>query len=255
MMRLYLKEAPTTEPITLDEAKLHCKVDGAADNALITDLITAAREIGEKETNRAFITQTWQLTFDVQPDVIEIPKAPLQSIVSIKAIQAVESYVDENSAATQPVLKVASTVGFTVADTVIINRDGDREEKLIILSIQTGISLTMTTNLAKEHTLLQADMVEKYILASKPSYHIDASENSPGRVKLKSGCSWPSHRGFASFIVEFKCGYGDTGSDVPADIRRGILALIKVFYDNRGVKTISPEDLRTLFGSKKIYTF
>jgi len=252
-MRLKLKTVPAIEPITLEEAKLHLKVDSADDNTLISGLITTARELAEKETKRAFITQVWQMFFDEAPDEIEIPKPPLQSVESIKAISEVESYVDENSATGQPILKVASTVGFTVADTVIINRDGDREEKLIILSIQTGISLTMTTNLTKEHTLLQADVVEKYILASKTSYHIDTSENSPGRIKLKSGYSWPTHRGFASFIITIKAGYGDAAADIPYSIKQAILQVIGHLYENRESQEV-PDGAKSILHNYKLYT-
>jgi len=238
----------------LEEAKNHLKVDGEEDNVLIGTFITAAREIAEQETSRALITQTWRMFLDESPEEIEIPKAPLQSVDSIKAISEVQSYVDETSAAAQPVLKVGSTVGFTIADTIAINRGGTREEELIILSIQPGISLTMTINLANEHTLAQADLVEKYILVSKTSYLVDLPEDSVGRIKLKSGCTWPTHREFASFIVEFKSGYGDAGSDLPAPLRREILTLVKTFYDHRGITVISSEDLRAMFDPfKTIY--
>jgi len=75
----------------------------------------------------------------------------------------VDTTVDETSADGQPVLKVAATAGFSEADTVIINRGGDREEEKVVDSIQAGVSLTMTENLEFEHTAGQADAVEKYI--------------------------------------------------------------------------------------------
>lgn len=72
---------------------------------------------------------------------------------------SVASLVDADSAAAQAVLNVAATDGFIVGDTVSINLDGLRAESKIILSIQTGISLTLTTNLAYTHTAVQADAV------------------------------------------------------------------------------------------------
>ncbi|MGA0587269.1 head-tail connector protein [Dyella sp. KRB-257] len=41
-----------TEPVSLDEAKLHLRVDDTADDSLITPLITAAREHVEKFIKR-----------------------------------------------------------------------------------------------------------------------------------------------------------------------------------------------------------
>jgi len=250
-MRLKLKTAPSVEPFSLDEAKLHLKVDSADDNALISALITTTRDLAERETKRAFITQTWKLYLDEPPAEIEIPKPPLQSVESIKTISAVESTVDQNSAKDQAVLYVASTTGFTVADTVVINRDGTREEEVIILSIQDGASLTMTTNLANEHTAAQADRVEKYELVAKGRYNVDLSQNSPGRVKLRTGYNWPIHRDFASFIVEFKGGYGDAATDVPDALKQAILQLLSHLYENREAEEI-PKGLKALFWPFKI---
>jgi len=119
-MRLKLITAPDIEPVTLDEAKNHLKIDSSEDNSLISALIVTARQLAEKETNRAFITQTWEMYLDEVGNEIEIPKPPLQSIVSIKTISTVESYVDETSAADQPILLVASTTGFWAGSTIWI---------------------------------------------------------------------------------------------------------------------------------------
>ena len=85
-MALVLTQAPATEPLTLAEAKLHMRVEVADDDALITSLITAARQWCEAFQGRAYITQTWQLWLDKWPkgDAISIPRPPLQSVTSIK---------------------------------------------------------------------------------------------------------------------------------------------------------------------------
>lgn len=250
-MRLKLISAPASEPISLEEAKNHLRVDGAEDNTLISALIVTARQLAEKETKRAFITQTWEMCLDKVVEEIEIPKPPLQSIESIKTISATETIVDETSAAAQAVLKVDKTSGFSVADTVIINRDGTREEELIILSIQDDVSLTMTTNLANEHTDVQADRVEKYTLVSKARYNVDIPGSAPGRVRLRTGYTWPAHRGFSSFLIEFKAGYGDTSTDVLWTLKQGMLLLIGYLYDNRGEEEI-PKEIKARFWVDKV---
>lgn len=85
-MALVLVQAPSVEPITLTEAKLHLRVDVADDDAFILSLITAARQWCEGFQCRAYITQTWQLWLDNWPEggEIRIPKPPLQSVSSIK---------------------------------------------------------------------------------------------------------------------------------------------------------------------------
>ena len=192
-MRLSLKTAPTKEPITLDEAKLHLKVDGADDNVLISTLIIAAREIAEKTTKRAFITQVWEMFLDSAPSLIDIPKPPLQSIESIK----------------------------------VLDDAGDSS------TIDPGDYLEQT------------------------------SEVLPGRIRPNIGLGWPLHRGFDSFIVEFKAGYGDDETDIPGSLRREMLALVALWYDKRGFSAgstimataITDEQLQQMFGAYKVYTF
>lgn len=84
-MALVLKTAPASEPVSLNETKLHCRVDHNTEDTLITNLITAARIYCEKQQNRAFITQTWYLYLDRFPnkDYIDIPLPPLQSVTSV----------------------------------------------------------------------------------------------------------------------------------------------------------------------------
>ena len=52
----------------------------------LTGLITSARRIIEKHTNKRLITQTWELALDSFPSAscIELPYAPLQSVTSVK---------------------------------------------------------------------------------------------------------------------------------------------------------------------------
>ena len=56
--------APTLQPITLAEAKLHLRVDSADDDALITALIDAATQDAEHVMKRAVLPQQWKLTID-----------------------------------------------------------------------------------------------------------------------------------------------------------------------------------------------
>jgi uncharacterized phiE125 gp8 family phage protein len=84
-MPLELITSPSLEPVTLDEAKAHLKVDTTADDALISSLITAARARAEWHTGRAFVTQSWILWLDAWPQMgaVEIPLPPLQSVGTI----------------------------------------------------------------------------------------------------------------------------------------------------------------------------
>src|SRR5512139_1421702 len=83
-MGVKLITAPTSEPVTLAEAKLQCRVDISTDDTLIGNLITAAREWCEAHDWRVYMPQTWELYLDDWPTLstVEIPKPPLQSITS-----------------------------------------------------------------------------------------------------------------------------------------------------------------------------
>ncbi|HEX3674032.1 MAG TPA: head-tail connector protein [Rhizomicrobium sp.] len=94
-MPLELVTPPAVEPVTLDEAKAHLKVDTTDDDALITNLIGAARARAEWHTGRAFITQSWMLWLDAWPCgmPVEIPLLPVQ------AVSAVTTYAPDGTPA------------------------------------------------------------------------------------------------------------------------------------------------------------
>jgi len=93
--------------------------------------------------------------------------------------------VDADSAAAQTVLNVTSTTGYTIGDTVRIGRGTARDEKKIISTIQTGVSLTMTANLTYAHTAVQADTVEECYTTEQLDIAITGSISGSGFKKIK----------------------------------------------------------------------
>lgn len=63
-------------------------------------------------------------------------------------------------------------------------------------------------------------------------YDVDIS-GMRGRVRLKPGCAWPEHRGFASFIITVEAGYGQA-ADVPQALKQAVLAATAVLFESRG---------------------
>lgn len=105
--RVTAVSAPAAEPLTLGEAKAWAKIDGNDEDALLAALVTAARESAEEYLRRSLITRSLRLTLDLGgqgfdewlgegaydlpvsalhgglPDVIELPRGPVQSITSV----------------------------------------------------------------------------------------------------------------------------------------------------------------------------
>lgn len=91
-MQVEVVTAPASEPVTLQEAKDHLRVEVTTDDALIGRLITDAREWAERYTRRGLITQTWRLWLDEFPDgddadeysTVMLPGGKVQSVSSVK---------------------------------------------------------------------------------------------------------------------------------------------------------------------------
>lgn len=83
--------APATEPVTLADVKAQLGIEASdtASDVVITRRITEAREWVENFTGRALITQTLEFVMDAFPDdEIVIPRPAMQSVVSIKYLDA-----------------------------------------------------------------------------------------------------------------------------------------------------------------------
>jgi len=87
-MAVKVIEGPSKEPVTLTGVKDALGIgddDNSQDQSIVRD-IKGARMAAEKHLGRALITQTLELALDCFPDVIELPRMPVQSITSIKYI-------------------------------------------------------------------------------------------------------------------------------------------------------------------------
>lgn len=77
------------EPVTLEEAKLYCRIDtGSEEDSLLSCLITAARQHAERKTGRVLRASEW--TWRVEGEfllgaVLPVPLAPCSSCLSVSA--------------------------------------------------------------------------------------------------------------------------------------------------------------------------
>lgn len=73
-----------TEPVTLAEAKLWCKIDLSDDDSVITALITAARQQLEAYTNTGFISRTVIAQIDNPNGSFTLPYGPVTDTPTAK---------------------------------------------------------------------------------------------------------------------------------------------------------------------------
>ncbi|MGQ0589312.1 MAG: head-tail connector protein [Sphingosinicella sp.] len=83
-MGLKLITAPALEPVSLAEARAHCRVDLPDDDGLLAGYILAARQWAETYLRRALVTQTFELTLEGFSPEIVLPRPPHQSVTSIQ---------------------------------------------------------------------------------------------------------------------------------------------------------------------------
>jgi uncharacterized phiE125 gp8 family phage protein len=88
MTAMKLITAPTVEPVTLAEAKLHLRIEDAvtAEDALISALIATARHWCEAFLRRAIVTQTWDFFYDCWPWMSRrfvVPLPPAQTLTGV----------------------------------------------------------------------------------------------------------------------------------------------------------------------------
>lgn len=188
--------APAAEPITLEEAKLHLRVDIPDDDALISGLISAARAAAENITRRAFVTQQWELAIDSFPR-----RMFFGSIVTVASYEQVI-----------PNLQMLET-GYTVRF-----RAG---------KIELPLSSLQSVDYVK---CLDKDGVEQTL---DPASYIVDSISEPGIIAPAYATFWPDSYSVPNAVrIGFTAGYGDA-SAVPAGLKSWMLMRIGAMYENR----------------------
>lgn len=82
-MRLSCITQPTTQPVTVEEAKSFCRVLDSDNDAIISLLIDAATDYAQNVTGRQLCTATYEVVVGGQQSPLRLPKAPLKTIISV----------------------------------------------------------------------------------------------------------------------------------------------------------------------------
>jgi len=106
---------PAIEPVTVDEAKSHLRINFATDDTYLGELIIAAREYAEDFLRRALITRTYDLYLDDFPSTgaIALPRPPLQLVSSVKYVDT-DGDVQDLTENTDYVVDAVSEPGWVV---------------------------------------------------------------------------------------------------------------------------------------------
>ena len=82
-MTVRLITPPAAEPVTLEMARLHTRAEAVEDDALLTVLITAARQQGEGVTRRVFGESVWEVETGPLTAPFRLPLVPCMAVASV----------------------------------------------------------------------------------------------------------------------------------------------------------------------------
>lgn len=93
-----LVTGPAVEPLSLEEMRLHLRLDDTQEDDLVGSLIKATRLMLEAATRLKFVSQNWRLSIAQVPAgrAIRVPLAPVLSVDAVRVFDAagVEALVD-----------------------------------------------------------------------------------------------------------------------------------------------------------------
>ena len=85
-MALMMTSGPAVEPVGVDEAKAHLRIDGVSEDALIASLVLTSRLHIEAALGLALIDQSWRLVLDAWPKdgIVKLPMSPVTAVSAIR---------------------------------------------------------------------------------------------------------------------------------------------------------------------------
>lgn len=185
--------APSVEPITVAEAKEWAKIDGIADDAKITSLITACRQYLEQYLNRTLITTTWAYRKDGFP-------------VASSTLEHVEgSFLSGYSADYEAEAKFYDT-----------------QPSDIVLPMGDIQSITSVKYIDRDGNEQTVDAAE-YFLARSQYITPQTNKQWPSNGLLRNR---------DAVEVVFVAGYGDAADDVPEDIKTALKMMVSDMFDD-----------------------
>ena len=78
--------APSTEPVSVADAKAFCRVESADEDGLFTAWIKTARQHIEQLLDRSVAEHTYKLSLDRFDDTIRLPRPPVTTVTALQYI-------------------------------------------------------------------------------------------------------------------------------------------------------------------------
>ena len=97
---LKVQTQPVVEPVSVADAKAHCRIDTNTDDTYVASLISAAREYVESYMDESLVDQQLVMRLDGFPSAIELPRPPMSQTASRTAVTIVYTANDAGSTAT-----------------------------------------------------------------------------------------------------------------------------------------------------------
>lgn len=270
---------PVVEPVTLAEAKNYLRVDQdiTDDDALISELIVAAREYAETYCGRSFANKTYRQSLDSFPyytdtimsqmayppayyslprysttlwnysQMIKLLATPLRHVEKITYVSSTDGSIQTLLPA--PVGWQANTaydLGDQVQDT-----NGNLQEITAVNDAEAGEdgefesgSTTPTWNATPGGTTMDGPFTWTNKGAAPSGDFIYDKDNEPPRIFPLAGQYWPSVLYVPNAVqIFFEAGFGDAES-IPRSVKVAMKMLCANWYENR--EASSPLSLKTI---------
>lgn len=85
-MQSYVVTPPSALPVSLEQAKAHCRIDIDLEDDLIERLIWSAYQFAEHYQQRTLLTTAYEMKLGGFPPVIPLPLPPFQSVEFVKYV-------------------------------------------------------------------------------------------------------------------------------------------------------------------------
>jgi len=92
-MRIEYLSISSNEPIALEQAKAHLRIDHSEDDSYIRILIRAARERAEGFTGRSFVAKQMNLYLVDYTDTVDLPGEPVSTIDSVEYLNTSNAWI------------------------------------------------------------------------------------------------------------------------------------------------------------------